>query len=90
MTDSSCDVLLVQVPDAGSENKKSMCLRQTQVGSIFFQLLRINNLECRIKLVCAGYIKSSTLDLQRLLLVSSSLQCFISRIVKGLWREVFN
>lgn len=60
MTHSSCDILFVQVPDAGSENKKSMCLRQTQVGSIFFQLLRLRNLEFRIKLVCADYIKSST------------------------------
>lgn len=57
MTDSSCDVLFVQVPDTGSENQKSMCLGQTQVGSIFFQLLRLHNLEFRIKLVCAGYIK---------------------------------
>lgn len=60
MTDNSFDVLFVQVPDATSENKKSTCLRQTQVGSIFFQLLRLRNLECRIKLVGAGYIKSST------------------------------
>lgn len=60
MTDSSCAVLFVQVTDTGSENKKSICLRQTQVGSIFFQLLRLRNLEFRIKHVCAGYIKSST------------------------------